>query len=233
MKQKGLMGKVKENVLSSFRRHKILTGGLLIGTIFILVFMSLVVSSMSYDQSDPRALPNSYHSVETVIIDRPVADVFYFIQYEIPSIYPQMSPMHEKFEILNGDGLVVGAEVDCVEGDENEIVQNHYVVREVFENQLIAMSSEPTRVYNRKTGKLTAEVDVYDYFDFEPIDSDRTRLTQTVVLDMKSPFVKSIIDIAAFLSGTRSDWEQQFIEQTQKLAACAQDAQSTNYKESE
>lgn len=142
-----------------------------------LGFGAMVWSSMSYDRSDPRARPNVYHSVESAVIDRPVADVFRFIQSEIPSVYARMSPMHEKFEIVNAVALVVGAEVD-----------------------------------------------VWDYFDFEPLAPNRTRLTQTVVLEMKSPVLKSIIDIAAFVSGTRGDWERQFSEQLRNLAAFAQAA---------
>ncbi len=206
-------------------KHKIVKGILLMVAIFLVVFIGLVVSSMIYDRSDPRALPNAYRSVDTVIIDRPVSEVFRFIQYEIPSVYTQLSPMHEKFEIVNRDALIVGAEIDCVEGDDKEVVRNRYLVTEVVENKLIAMSSKPTRVYNRKTGKLTAEVDVYDYFDFEPIGPNQTKMIQTVVLDMKNPFIKSFIDIAAFLSGTRGDWEQQFSEQTRNLALFAEKAQ--------
>lgn len=130
--------------------------------------------------------------------------------------------MHETFEILNAEALVEGAEIDCVEGDEKEIVRNRYVVTEVIENELIAMASTPTRVFERESGELVAEVDVWDYFDFEPLGPDRTRLVQTVVLDMKSPVLKSLVDVAAFLSGTRNDWELQFEEQLQNLGAFAE-----------
>lgn len=66
----------------------------------------IVISSLSYDESNPRDRPNSYYSFESVVIDRPVAEVFRFVQHEIPSIYTRMSPMHEKFEILNAEALV-------------------------------------------------------------------------------------------------------------------------------
>ncbi|MBA1148587.1 hypothetical protein H0Z60_16175 [Ectothiorhodospiraceae bacterium WFHF3C12] len=69
-----------------------------------------------------------------------------------------------------------------------------------------------------------AKVNVWDYFDFEPLGAHRTRLTQTVVLDMKNPFLKSVIDIAAFLSGNRREWERQFEEQLGNLAAFAEAA---------
>jgi hypothetical protein len=185
-------------------------------------FGALVISSLSYDEANPRDRPNAYYSVESVVIDRPVADVFRFVQHQIPSVYTRMSPMHEKFEILNAEALVEGAVIDCVEGDAKEVVRNRYVVTEVIENRLIAMASTPTRVYDRASGEPVAEVDVWDYFDFEPLGPRRTRLVQTVVLDMKSPVLKSVIDIAAFLSGTRSDWERQFEEQLQNLAAFAE-----------
>lgn len=74
----------------------------------------------------------------------------------------------------------------------------------MIENRLIAMASTPTRVYDRESGDLVAEVDVWDYLDFEPVGTDRTRLAQTAVLDMKSPILKSVFDIAAFVSGTRA-----------------------------
>jgi len=102
------------------------------------------------------------------------------------------------------------------------VVRNRYIVTEVVENRLIAMASTPTRVHDRESGNLVAEVDVWDYFDFEPLGPERTRLVQTVVLDMRSPFLKSIIDVAAFLSGTCRDWERQFEEQLQNLATFAE-----------
>jgi hypothetical protein len=205
-------------------KHKALSAIFLVVATILAIYTSLVLASQSYDRSDPRAKPNSYHSVEEVVIDRPVEDVFRFIQYDIPAVYTRLSPMHEKFEIVNAGALTVGAEIDCVEGDDREIVRNRYVVTEVIENRRIAMSSTPTRVYNRDTGKLTTEVNVYDYFDFVPLGPNRTRLTQTVVLDMKNPFIKALIDIIAFLTGTRDDWEQQFREQNKNLAAFAEDA---------
>lgn len=200
------------------RTSLIILGGLGLG------FGVLVLASMSYDESDPRDRPNAYYSVESVVIERPVADVFRFVQHEIPSVYARLSPMHEKFEIINDSALVEGAVVDCVEGDEQEVVRNRYVVTEVIEDRLIAMASTPTRVHDRGSGELVAEVDVWDYFDFEPLGPSRTRLVQTVVLDMKSPVLKSVIDVAAFLSGTRRDWERQFAEQLQNLAAFAEAA---------
>lgn len=51
-----------------------------------LGFAFLVISSLAYDESDPRDRPNSYYSVEFVVIDRPVADVFRLVQHEIPSV---------------------------------------------------------------------------------------------------------------------------------------------------
>lgn len=94
--------------------------------------------------------------------------------------------MHEKFEIVNADSLVRGAEIDCVEGDEREIVRNRYIVTEAVENRLIAMASTPALVYSRRTGKLSAEVEVYDYFDFESLSTERNLLRLTVVLDFRS-----------------------------------------------
>ena len=91
------------------KNNKFLKGVSLVIGIFIIIFISLVVSSILYDKSDPRARPNSYYSVESVIIERPLDEVFHFIQYEIPSVYRQLSPMHEKFEILNREALVEGA----------------------------------------------------------------------------------------------------------------------------
>lgn len=204
--------------------RKVMLSGLVVVSLLGLGFGALVVSSLSYDESNPRDRPNAYYSVHSVVIERPVAHVFRFVQHEIPSAYTRMSPMHEKFEILNAGALVEGAEVDCVEGEQKEVVRNRYVVTQVIQHRLIAMESIPTRVYDRESGELVAEVNVWDYFDFEPLGAHRTRLTQTVVLDMKNPFLKSVIDIAAFLSGNRGEWERQFEEQLRNLAAFAEAA---------
>jgi hypothetical protein len=194
---------------------------LLAGGLVVVAASALIVSSLSYDRFDPRDRPNSYMSVESAVVERPVEDVFRFVQYGIPGIYTRMSPMHERFDIVNAAGLVFGAEVDCVEGDDRQQVRNHYVVTEVVTNERIVMESRPTRVYDRSSGRQLAEVEVWTYFDFERLDGGRTRLTQTVVLDMGSPVYKSLADLVAFVTGTRNDWERQFSEELATLAAFA------------
>ncbi len=143
-------------------------------------------------------------------IDRPVPYVFRFIQFRIPEIYQELTNMHTEFTILNAEKLEVGAEIKCIEGDDNDIVHNHYVVKEVVPNKIIRFESTPTIVYDRKTEKEMARMNVYVYFNFAEADKNKTLLQQTIVIDLLNPFQKTLLDTLAFLTGNRGKWDRQF-----------------------
>ncbi|MGR3321648.1 MAG: SRPBCC family protein [Pseudooceanicola sp.] len=189
----------------------------------VLGFGAFVAASLFHDRDNPRDRPNSYLSKETVIVDRPVEEVFEFVQHGIPELYTRMSPMHERFEILNAEALVLGAEVDCIEGDPDEIVQHRYVVTRVEAPTLLVMESLGTRIIDRASGETTAEIDVWVYFDLRPLEDGRTEMAQTVVMGMRNPVFKAMIDVLAFVSGERALWEQQFVEELEVLGAHAND----------
>lgn len=176
----------------------------------VITFAVLVVFSLNYDETNSRDRANSYYIQNSIEIDWSVPEVFHFIQYRIPEIYTDLTDMHDEFTILNAEKLEVGAEIKCIEGDDRDIVHNHYVVTKVTLNKLIQFESTPTIVYDRETKKEMGRMNVYVYFDFDELGKERTLLTQTVVIDMLNPFFKSLIDILAFISGNRGEWEKQF-----------------------
>lgn len=175
-----------------------------------IIFAVLVVSSISFDESNPRDRANSYYIKNSVEIDRSVSEVFHFIQYRIPEIYTELTGMHTEFTILNAEKLEEGAEIKCIEGDDHDIVHNYYVVTKVVPNKLIQFESTPSIVYDRETKKEMAKMNVYVYFDFATTKGNATLLQQTIVIDMLNPFSKSLIDILAFLTGNRGEWARQF-----------------------
>lgn len=201
------------------RRILIIAGAM--AAIPVFVFGVLVLNALYYDADDPRDRANSYVSRVSATVDQPIEVVFDFVQRGIPAIYHQMSPMHDHFNIVNGDVLVVGAQVDCVEGDPDQIVRHRYVVTEVRPPNMLAMESVDSEVFDRASGDFVTSVDVWVYFDLVRLQSDATELTQTVVMDMGSPFYKATIDVLAFLSGNRGLWEQQFVEEVTTLARFA------------
>lgn len=198
-------------------RKILLTASALVG-LAALGFAALVVASLRYDRSNPRDRPNAYLYESNVVVDAPVEEAYHFFQYRIPDVYPQVAGMHSRFEILNADALVPGAVVECEEGDDDRIVRHRYVVARVIPNRLLHLESSPSLVYDRESGEEIARTDAEIYYDFEPLDDGRTRLTQTIVIDLLDPFHKALADIAGFLSGTRDQWADQFTGELRRYA---------------
>jgi len=55
--------------------HKVLSGVLIVLAVLLIAYFGLVTASLRYDRSDPRARPNSYHSIETVVVDRSIDEI--------------------------------------------------------------------------------------------------------------------------------------------------------------
>ncbi|NIP82916.1 MAG: hypothetical protein GWM90_28295, partial [Gemmatimonadetes bacterium] len=179
--------------------------------LLVLGFLGLVGAALIYDTSNPRDRPNAYLIEHAIEVDAPAEAAYEFLQHRIPDVYTEVAGMHARFEILNADALVPGAVVECEEGDENEVVRHRYVVTRVIPNRLLQMTSSPSIVLDRATGDTIAETDAEVYYDFEPLEGGRTRLTQTVVIDMLDPFHKALTDVAASVSGSRDAWSAQFV----------------------
>lgn len=179
-------------------------------TLLLIGSAALITSSLTYDRSNPRDRSNAYYIRNTVEIDKDISEVYHFIKHRIPEVYQELTHMHTEFTILNADELIEGAEIECIEGDTNDIVHNHYVVTKTIENELIQFESKPSVVTDRKTGKAMMKMNVYVYFDFHALQRNTTSLSQTIVIEMPNPLIKSLIDAIAFFSGNRGEWEEQF-----------------------
>lgn len=199
-------------------RNRILLVAATLTSLAVLAFGALVFAAMSYDRSNPRDRPNAYYIENSVELDAPAEAAFSFFQHRIPEVFPRVAGMHGKFEIVNADSLVTGAVVEREEGDETRVVRHRYVVTRVIRNRLLQLESTPSVVYDRESGKPVAEANSDVYYDFEPLEGERTRLTQTVVIDVLSPFSKAIADVAGVISGSRDEWSHQFAEELEQYA---------------
>jgi hypothetical protein len=199
--------------------NRVLLGAAAAMSLAVLILGGLVFAAMSYDRSNPRDRANAYYIENSIEIDAPVEAAFSFFRRRIPDVYTEVAGMHGKFEIVNADSLVTGAEIESEEGDESRVVRHRYVVTRVIPARLLQLESTPSVVYDRDTGEEIARVNTDVYYDFEPLDEDRTRLTQTVVIDMLNPFDKAVGDVIAFVSGSRGEWSDQFVEELEGYAA--------------
>ncbi len=186
-------------------------------SLIVLGYAALMISSMFYDKSNPRNRPNSYLVEVEVEVKKPVQYVYRFVKYQKPELYKDLHGMHDQFKILNADGLVKGAEIECSEGDDEDLIYHRYRVTEDIENKLIQYESKPSIIYDQETKKKIGKCNVYVYYDFIKLDPDRTMLKQTVVIDMLNPLYKLIGDIIGKISGSRDIWDKQFQEELDSL----------------
>lgn len=187
----------------------------------VLTALFLVMRSSSfYDRSNPRNRPNSYLTQVSVEINKPVHDVYLFVKYRKPEVYSQLSDMHNQFKIINAEGLTEGAIVECIEGDEEDIVHHRYIVRKDIEDTLIYYDSTPSIIYDTETNKKIGECNTHVYYDFIRLDGHRTLLNQTIIIDMLNPLYKTIGDIIGWMSGDKEKWTVQFQEELEALKRC-------------
>ena len=133
-------------------------------------------------------------------MDLPVDQVFDFITYEKHHVWNRIAREHEgqTYQILNSDGLTLGAVILCEEFAEGEGTSHRYVVKDVIKNRLIHFASEPSIVYMaNKSGEMkeVTKCNCYVYFDMESLGAEKTRLTQTLVIQMPNFVVKFLTDI--------------------------------------
>ncbi|MBM4278554.1 MAG: hypothetical protein FJ130_11855 [Deltaproteobacteria bacterium] len=145
-------------------------------------------------------------------------------------MYTKLTSMHSQFNIVNANGLIEGAEIECIEGDDDDIVHHRYVVTHDREDVLIQYESTPSIIYDKKTNKKTGECNTYVYYDFVNQGNDRTVPKQTVVIDMLNPFYKAIGDIIGRLSGSRARWSQEFQEELENMARYIEQDSQTDVK---
>jgi hypothetical protein len=177
-----------------------------------------------YDHDDPRSRPNSYLIRVEETAAAPVSRVFGFIKEKKDDVYAQYNDMHSTFRIVNGDSLEEGAEIECVEGEEDgELTVHRYRVTRCVENTLIQYESPDTRIYDVRNGnrKEVGSCRVFVYLDFKENADGNAVVAQTIVIDMKNPVYKVIGDIIGSLSGSRAMWDGHAREELRGLLALA------------
>lgn len=182
-----------------------------------------IVSARTHDRSNPRSRPNSYLMSYTVEVDWPVEQVFDFITYEKQNVWHLIADEHEgqEFQIINADGLIEGAIILCDEFADGEGTSHQYVVKEVIPNQLIYFASEPSLVYMENSAGEMRQVswaNSYVYYDLEPLAAEKTKLTQTIVIQMPNFAMKFLTDVMGGEEG-RVTWETHLAEELNGLVA--------------
>jgi hypothetical protein len=169
--------------------------------IAVLVGMKLL-SRRTYDATNPRSRANGYLLSHTVSVARSPGEVFDFITYRMKDHNLALAAAHEKFELLRGEGLTLGALFRTEEFTGDEGVRNEYVVREVIPNRRIHLASTPSRILRRTNGQVRqiGTCNAYVYFDLDESPSG-TRLTQTIVIEIPNFLVKFITDVMGGAAG--------------------------------
>jgi hypothetical protein len=178
-----------------------------------------LLSRRTYDATDPRSRANGYLLSHTVYVARSPREVFDFITYCMKDHNLALAAAHEKFELLQGEGLTLGAHFRTEELTGDEGVRNEYVVREVIPNRRIHLASTPSRIL-RRTNDQVREVgtcNAYVYFDLDQV-TEGTRLTQTIVIEMPNFLIKFISDL---MGGRQADnpWQHHLVEELESLKA--------------
>ncbi len=190
-------------------------GGFLLFIALIFGIM-MIKSQFFYDKSKIENRPNSFYISNNMEVNKSIEEVYNFVKYKMDDYYLEIDEMHKKFEIQNNDGLIEGAEVLCIEYEnENQIIEHFYQVRKSIKNETIQFDSQKSIIYDI-TGpkrKKVFEFKTYVYFDFEKINTYNTKLTQTIVLDFKNPAAKVIFDIIGKISGNEEVWGTHFNEE--------------------
>lgn len=176
-----------------------------------------VLSLRTYDRDNPRSRPNAYLMSHTVMVDKTPAEVFHFITYRMKDYNLSIAEAHDRFEILNADALEEGAIFIAEEYQEDEGVINRYEVKKVIPDQYIYYASTPSRIYRKKNGEMkpAGTCNAYVYFDLEPL-GQKTKLTQTLVIEMPNFFIKFLVDLVAAREED-NEWQKHLVEELEGL----------------
>jgi len=161
-----------------------------------------------------RRKANAFHLSKSVVVHRPSTAVFDFIVKNLPTCYSQLSRGHKKFEVLNMAEIKEGAIIDCQEMEGNQEIHHRYQVGQVVRNKLIQFFACPSRVLVHLPGRIIeTKSNTFVYFDLDPITPNKTRLAQTIIIQMPSFFNK----LLGVISGTGRLWTKHLIEELQAL----------------
>lgn len=189
----------------------------IVGFLVIVLAVMKLISLRTYNKDNPRSLPNGYLMTHSVHIDRSPKEVFDFITYQMADYNLSLAEAHDKFEILNGDGLTEGAIFISEEYQETEGVRNRYLVKEVVPEKMIFYTSTPSLIYELEDDewKQTGSCNTYVYFDMEE-QNGGTKLSQTLVLEMHNFFTKFMIDMIIW-GEEENEWYDHLVEELESL----------------
>lgn len=165
-----------------------------------------------------RKKPNSFYLTETVIVNKPVNNVFNFILKDLQTCYTKIAKGHEKFKVENAEKISEGKFIECSETIKNVKVSHRYEVKKVIKNKHIYFCTElpnnPTKVLMQFGKKIVENVSgSHVYYDFKDINSKQTQMTVTIVIQLPNLLNK----IMGTITGSKKLFSNHLIEETNGL----------------
>lgn len=143
------------------------------------------------EMPEERQQPRAYHYSFSVVIDRPVTEVFNFITDSLSYYYSDLAKGHERFEVVGGGSMRQGSIIVCSERAEMEHVTHRYEVLEFEPNERLHYVSPETEVLIKtKKRDIEGSSSTYVYYDFAQVDEGSSRVDLTIIVQMPNNFLK-------------------------------------------
>lgn len=165
---------------------------------------------------EPLERANAFTLHATRVIRAPREHVFHFLTHEVPRTYTLLSPGHERYDVVGGGPLVLGATIDCRESTGNQEVRHLYRVESLVEPSFLQFSSIPSKTFVHlpdRTIEGTSETIVR--YELTVGEDGTTRLAMTIVIVLDSRWTK----LLASFSGTRRLWAEHQQGELDRLVA--------------
>ncbi len=191
-----------------------------LGVLVALVWSGLwIFATRSHDPDNPRSTPYGYLMSHTVSIDLPPHEVFDFITYQMPEYNLTIAEAHDRFEIVDGEGLTEGVTFIAEEYQEDEGVINRYLVKKAIPGEYLHYASEPSLIMEKRDGEWvqTGTCNALVWFDIAP-EGEGSKVTQTILIEMPNLWTKALID-AIILGEDSNEWQDHLVEELQGLKA--------------
>lgn len=174
--------------------------------------------SLESSEIPSRKKANSFYLSESVIINKPVSNVFNFVLKDLQTYYSKTAKGHEEFKVIDAEEISEGKFIECSETVDNVELHHRFEIKKVIKNKHIHfctdLSKSPTRVFihtGKKIMKNKSGTDVY--YDFKNINSKQTQVTLTIVIQMSSFFSK----LMGLITGSKKLVSNHLFEETHGL----------------
>ncbi len=162
--------------------------------------------------------------VETVVIRSSPRALYRFLTADLSARYRELARGHERFEVIGGGPLVVGALVDCRERAGNQEVHHRYVVERLVPDELVRYASTPSTTYVHLPHRtLTGTSDTIVEYRVAPGSRGVTTLEMTISIVFASRLQRAI---ARGLGRVYRVWKHHQREELAALTRLLEDAEA-------